>query len=148
MKAFCKVLILLCLSLAIFFLIGETSLASDSTEISDPIGLSFVTGGDSYNIIESGPVYITPVAKIQCSYIEIRSTGTTIYLKDISERGTERKWDFGDGATSTEQNPTHTYLKTGKYTITLTVSNQFGTDSTTEIIYVSVPPAPPAPAAA
>ncbi|MDG3547182.1 PKD domain-containing protein [Methanobacterium formicicum] len=37
------------------------------------------------------------------------------------------KWDFGDGNTSTEQNPQHTYKKAGNYTITLTVTLTNGT---------------------
>ncbi len=32
-------------------------------------------------------------------------------------------WNFGDGTTSTQQNPVHTYADTGTYTITLTVFN-------------------------
>ncbi len=32
------------------------------------------------------------------------------------------KWDFGDGNTSTEPNPVHTYTKVGEYTATLTVT--------------------------
>ena len=32
-------------------------------------------------------------------------------------------WDFGDGATSTEQNPTHIYQKEGEYTASLTVTD-------------------------
>lgn len=32
-------------------------------------------------------------------------------------------WDFGDGQTSTEMNPTHTYSHSGEYTVTLTVSD-------------------------
>lgn len=35
-------------------------------------------------------------------------------------------WDFGDGSTSTLQNPAHTYLNPGLYTVTLTVSTQSG----------------------
>ncbi|MCX8071353.1 MAG: PKD domain-containing protein [Candidatus Binatia bacterium] len=32
------------------------------------------------------------------------------------------KWDFGDGSTSSEPNPVHTYTKAGEYTATLTVT--------------------------
>ena len=42
-------------------------------------------------------------------------------------------WDFGDGQTSTEQNPSHTYLDTGTYTVALTVSGPNGTDTLTKI---------------
>jgi len=38
-------------------------------------------------------------------------------------------WEFGDGATSTEQNPMHTYQEIGTYTVTLTVTNDCGSDS-------------------
>ncbi|MFH1147913.1 MAG: Calx-beta domain-containing protein [Pseudomonadota bacterium] len=40
-------------------------------------------------------------------------------------------WDFGDGTTGTEQNPSHTYTKTGDYTISLTVTGTDGSDSRT-----------------
>ena len=39
-------------------------------------------------------------------------------------------WDFGDGNSSTEPNPTHTYGQTGNYTVVLTVSNSAGANST------------------
>lgn len=35
-------------------------------------------------------------------------------------------WDFGDGATSTEQNPNHAYEMPGTYTVCLTVTNECG----------------------
>ena len=41
-------------------------------------------------------------------------------------------WDFGDGATSSESNPKHTYLKAGNYNATLKVKN---TSSTTESVF-------------
>lgn len=52
-------------------------------------------------------------------------------------------WDFGDGGTSTEQNPTHTYLTGGAYTVSLIVTGTEG--STTEIKngYIVVALAPP-----
>ena len=42
-------------------------------------------------------------------------------------------WDFGDGSSSDEQNPVHTYAKVGEYTATLTVTNQKGNKGTDEI---------------
>ncbi len=35
-------------------------------------------------------------------------------------------WDFGDGSTSSEQNPTHQFQKKGTFTITLTTIDEFG----------------------
>lgn len=50
------------------------------------------------------------------------------------------KWDFGDGANSTQQNPTHTYSKAGNYTVTLTVSNADGMDTKSSEINVQSAP--------
>ncbi|HWP64617.1 MAG TPA: PKD domain-containing protein [Candidatus Limnocylindria bacterium] len=48
-------------------------------------------------------------------------------------------WDFGDGHTSNEQNPTHTYEKEGEYTATLTVTDQRNFTGSDEIdIFVEV----------
>lgn len=47
-------------------------------------------------------------------------------------------WDFGDGTNSTEQNPVHTYPDAGLYTVTLSVINEFGANSTSRIDCVSV----------
>jgi PKD repeat protein len=47
-------------------------------------------------------------------------------------------WDFGDAATSTEQNPKHVYKKEGVYDITLTVTNAIGSDTLTKQEYVFV----------
>ena len=38
-------------------------------------------------------------------------------------------WSFGDGGTSTAQNPSHTYTAAGTYTVTLTASNAYGNDT-------------------
>jgi hypothetical protein len=45
-------------------------------------------------------------------------------------------WDFGDGETSTEQNPSHTYDTAGTYQVTLTVSNDFSFDTAASQIQV------------
>ncbi len=43
-------------------------------------------------------------------------------------------WDFGDGGTSTAQNPTHWYAQEGLYTVTLIASNSLGSDITYGIV--------------
>lgn len=57
----------------------------------------------------------------------------TVEFADASTGGdiTSWAWDFGDLATSTSQNPTHTYEGIGRYTVSLTVTNLFGSDTTT-----------------
>jgi PKD repeat protein len=52
-------------------------------------------------------------------------------------------WDFGDGTTSTLQNPSHTYSDPGTYTVALTVSNAAGSDTETKVGYITVGAAPP-----
>ncbi|MGI6023174.1 MAG: PKD domain-containing protein [Methanoculleus sp.] len=47
-------------------------------------------------------------------------------------------WDFGDGSTSTEQNPEHIYVSAGNYTVSLTVSNAYGFSTETKIDYITV----------
>jgi len=55
-------------------------------------------------------------------------------------------WDFGDGTTSVEQNPAHTYTSAGNYTIRLTVEDATGNSTVVEKGYISVSPAPATPA--
>ncbi len=49
-------------------------------------------------------------------------------------------WDFGDNSTSNEANPSHAYTSVGTYTVTLTVSNNCGTVSSTQSLVVTVVP--------
>ncbi len=45
-------------------------------------------------------------------------------------------WDFGDGSTSGEENPAHTFQAPGAYRIILTVTNSAGSDTATRIVHV------------
>jgi PKD repeat protein len=47
-------------------------------------------------------------------------------------------WSFGDGTYSTVKNPEHTYNVVGKYTVTLTVNNEEGSDTVTKSEYIKV----------
>ena len=53
---------------------------------------------------------------------------------------TSRLWNFGDGTTSTAQNPTHTYMyrNIGNYTVSLRVTGMGGTDTETKTNYIQV----------
>ncbi|MCP4259490.1 MAG: S8 family serine peptidase [Planctomycetes bacterium] len=55
-----------------------------------------------------------------------------------------RLWDFGDGTTSTEQNPIHTYIfeENGDFTVSLSVTGLGGTDTETKgkFIHLNTPP--------
>ncbi len=64
------------------------------------------------------------------------STSNMFYFIDLSTGSpTAWMWDFGDGTTSTLQNPTHTYAQPGTYVVTLTITgpNCFDTMSMTII---------------
>lgn len=47
-------------------------------------------------------------------------------------------WDFGDNATSDQQNPVHTFTEAGTYSINLTVSNDHGSDTEIKTDYITV----------
>ncbi|MFN5223506.1 MAG: PKD domain-containing protein [Bacteroidota bacterium] len=54
---------------------------------------------------------------------------TAVQFVDLSIGATNWFWNFGDGFTSTMQNPTHTYQDSGSYTVTLITSNSTGCSS-------------------
>jgi PKD repeat protein len=68
-----------------------------------------------------------------------------VAFTDLSTGGpvTSRLWNFGDGGTSTAQNPSHTYANAGVYTVTLTVTGPGGTNSETKSGYITVNEPPP-----
>ncbi len=51
-------------------------------------------------------------------------------------------WNFGDGGSSSQINPTHTYTIPGVYTVMLTVNSPGGSDSETKVNYITVAPPP------
>ena len=70
----------------------------------------------------------------------------TVQFTDISTGApTSWYWNFGDGVFKTEQNPSHTYLNPGTYTVGLTVSNAYGTSSITKNSYITVTGVGPTP---
>ena len=68
----------------------------------------------------------------------------TVDFTDLSTNNpTSWTWAFGDGGTSTAQNPSHTYA-VGTYTVALMATNARGSDTETKVNYITVtPPAVP-----
>lgn len=66
----------------------------------------------------------------------------TVNFQNNTANTTNWKWDFGDGTTSTLQNPTHEYQKPGNYNVTLTITTATGCEATiTKPGFVSITPA-------
>jgi PKD repeat protein len=63
--------------------------------------------------------------------------GQTLDFTDLSDGSPIAwYWQFGDGETSIEQNPSHVYASPGIYTVTFTASNPYGQDTVTETDYI------------
>lgn len=71
---------------------------------------------------------------IPAACFEITDTNylTLSFNSDCSENAVDYEWDFGDGETTINKNPSHTYKEEGFYTITLKVSSNTGNIDRTE----------------
>lgn len=81
---------------------------------------------------------------VGCPPLVVQFTDTTQTDTSIASW----QWNFGDGSTSNQQNPAHTYNTSGSYTVSLVVTNALGcTDTATfgpiEVYDVTPPPVPP-----
>jgi PKD repeat protein len=65
------------------------------------------------------------------------NTGEVLAFTDLStETPTSWAWDFGDGNTSTFENPTHSYSTQGTYSVSMTASNADGSDGEAKTDYI------------
>ena len=73
---------------------------------------------------------------------DVETQGLTVNFTDTSTDAnndiTQWSWDFGDGATSSDQNPMHVYAASGNYDVELTVTDSEGnTNTSTQTVVVS-----------
>jgi predicted RNase H-like HicB family nuclease len=61
-------------------------------------------------------------------------SGNTITFQNLSKRATSYTWNFGDGNTSTMQDPVYTYAADGIYTVTLAAENNCNSEVSTSTI--------------
>jgi PKD repeat protein len=72
--------------------------------------------------------YIT-ASSLPFANFGLQLTQNQLATNNLSNNATSYLWDFGDGTTSTLPNPAHTYSTVGSFLITLTVTNECGSDT-------------------
>ena len=84
-------------------------------------------------------VGIAPVAQFDAVYA-YTTIPTVVRFTDrsLGSAPITWSWDFGDGATSTDQNPSHSYLQRGTYTVSLTVRNSYGSSTAMKKDFITV----------
>lgn len=82
----------------------------------------------------------SPVASFTCDQTSGNAPLTVQFISTSTGEIYIHKWDFGDGDTSTDTNPIHTFRDPGSYKAALTVEGYSGTDTKSQAIKVSTPP--------
>lgn len=100
----------LAILLLFFFAISVTATSVIAAPVNQS-GIRPLIAGSFTASPTSGPAPLN----VQFTDQSVSTTGITAW-----------KWDFGDGATSTLQNPTHTYNFPGTYTVKLTATDASG----------------------
>ena len=96
------------------------------------------TGADYVNASLTATNQNPPTADFTSNRTTVE-IGESILFTDMSiNNPTSWSWDFGDGGTSLEQNPTHIYTIAGNYTISLTVTNESGSDIEIKSGYITI----------
>ena len=130
---------------------GQTSVEQNPTHIYTNPGIYTVTlsvSNTAGSDVRTEPNYIqvnSPVLPPIADFSGVPTSGKAplnVSFTDLSKNGpVSWMWNFGDGQTSVERNPTHIYSQAGKYAVSLTVKNTAGTDTKTKPEYVTVDPA-------
>lgn len=70
--------------------------------------------------------FLSPVPIFRAYPLKGQPVTTVTFQNFSSSNNTRYFWDFGDGGTSYERNPTHTYVREGRYPVQLRVINDKG----------------------
>ncbi|MBP2145088.1 PKD repeat protein [Methanofollis sp. W23] len=129
---------------------GDTSTEQNPThEYAEPglysVVLTVSDGTETDAKVEADYINVTAAPSVlAANFTAEPRSGTTplsVGFTDLSEGPvTSWFWEFGDGDTSTEQNPTHEYAEPGLYSVVLTVSDGTETDAKVEADYIEVTP--------
>jgi len=89
-------------------------------------------------IVQTINITPKPIAKFTEIKPSTQSLNADIKFTDASSYAITWTWDFGNGSSSTQQNPTTVYNANGNYTVSLTITDQFGCpDTYTDVVGIS-----------
>jgi PKD repeat protein len=129
---------------------GGTSTAQNPSHTYNAAGTYTVsltaTNGDGsdtetktgYVTVTEPPLPTPPVAAFSGTPVSGDYPLEVAFTDASTNAPTSWSWTFGDGGTSTAQNPGHTYNAAGTYTVSLTATNQYGSDTETKTGYITV----------
>lgn len=103
------------------------------------VTLNVITNdGNQYAIEQPNLIAVLPAPTAGFTY---NISGGNVSFTNTSQSGDTYQWNFGDNATSAAQNPSHNYPNPGIYTVTLTVTNDCGSNTfSQDILILDVPP--------
>ncbi|MEN6611272.1 MAG: PKD domain-containing protein [Methanoregulaceae archaeon] len=104
------------------------------------LGTNYADAASEFPTVEgSAPTYNPPDTNFTAN-ITSGTNPLTVQFNDTTIKSVVSwSWDFGDGGTSTEQNPMHVYSAAGTYTVSLTAATHQGTSATkTQSGYITV----------
>lgn len=101
-------------------------------------------GGPDIGAIESGQVG-PPSASFTAQPVSGEAPLEVFFTNNSTGAIDSFCWEFGDGETSTEEHPVHTYQEDGDYTVTLTAGGPGGSDSSILTVKVTSGAQPPPP---
>ncbi|MBD3285141.1 PKD domain-containing protein [candidate division WOR-3 bacterium] len=103
-------------------------------------GSNTETKSNYITVNELNPPVAAFIADPSSGYVPFTHRMTVQFRDESTEDPEEWAWNFGDGGTSTEQNPTHTYTSAGSFEVTLTATNGDGSDTATDtVVLASLP---------
>ncbi len=106
------------------------------------VALTATNAAGSDPVTKTNLITVSPPPAPVANFSGTPTSGTmplTVAFSDLSTNGpTGWAWTFGDGGTSTLQNPSHTYALNGTYTVALTASNGTGPNTLTRVAYITV----------
>ncbi len=102
--------------------------------------IGLVTACDTDELPEEGSIPDETPPSAAFSATPNEADYKEINFTNLSISATDYAWDFGDGNTSTDANPTNVYAADGTYTVKLTATDKLNQSSTTEKIIEVVEP--------